>query len=280
MSTTSTPILRHDPSREDLAALELQVAERERALAAFKIELHELQTRYLGGVGALYEKLYALDSAIAEEEVRIGLRPQPGDEAAEDPADPAQGPPPAAGTGCAHREAPSIDLKRIFRDVAKAIHPDRAHDDAARYRRHSLMAEANRAYAERDLDRLRLILHAWHLGPEIPAHGDHADTTVARTRRHRDLTERLVQIDAELADLRTSAIGRLQKKIEDTRRQGWDLFAEMVREVRREIARGSARLEKLRRTVSGRRAAPARPETPGAPRPTDRGPAPSGARRR
>jgi hypothetical protein len=32
----------------------------------------------------------------------------------------------------------------MFRDIAKAIHPDRAHNSAARDRRHSLMAEANR----------------------------------------------------------------------------------------------------------------------------------------
>jgi hypothetical protein len=44
----------------------------------------------------------------------------------------------------------------MFQDVARAVHPDALpdaqHDERTRYRRHSLMAEANRAYAERDED--------------------------------------------------------------------------------------------------------------------------------
>jgi hypothetical protein len=66
-------------------------------------------------------------------------------------------------------------------------------------------------------------------------------------RRAATLAARLVEIDAELAGLRRSAIARLKAKIEEAQRQGWDLFAEMRRQVEREIAMGKATLEKLRR---------------------------------
>jgi len=147
-----------------------------------------------------------------------------------------------AAAGCGHRTAPSADLKRIFRQLAKTIHPDLALDGPARYRRHSLMAEANRAYAERDEDRLRLILSKWERGD---THG--GDDLDSVPRRIAALEERRQAMDAELADLKTSAIWRLNAKMEDARQQGWDLFAEMVREVDREIRRATARLARLRK---------------------------------
>ncbi len=240
MSGSLAPI--HDPSRARLSALEQQVAERERALATFKIDLQALQARYLAEVGALYAELHTLDAAIAETETRLGLRPPP-----EDSDDEPEAPPREDAAGCTSRSASSIDLKRIFHHVAKAIHPDRARDDAARYRRHSLMAEANRAYAERDEDRLRLILRAWERSSDAVVGDDPEAQALRLKRRTEELDDHLAQIEAEFADLRQSAIGRLHRRIDETRAQGWDLFAEMVSEVKREVARSKARLASMRR---------------------------------
>lgn len=60
----------------------------------------------------------------------------------------------------------SDGIRNLFRDVAKAIHPDLTHDERARTRRQALMAEANRAYADGDEEQLRLILAAWQQSPE------------------------------------------------------------------------------------------------------------------
>jgi hypothetical protein len=134
----------------------------------------------------------------------------------------------------------------VFRDLAKAVHPDLATDDRARYRRHSLMAEANRAYAERDEDRLRLILRTWERRPEAVS-GDDSEADGRRVqRRTAEINERLLAIDAELVDLQSSAIARLKIKIDEARARNWDLLAEMALQVRREIGRASARLVSLR----------------------------------
>jgi hypothetical protein len=234
-----------DPSRARLADLDVQLAARERDLGTFKSELQQLQARYLKGVGALYARLTEIETAVAEEEIRAGLRQPPEfDESADDDA---------AGTGpdgvpsCSNRSVPSDDLKRVFRDLAKAIHPDLALDEPARCRRHSLMSEANRAYAERDADRLRLILRAWERSPESVPDDDPDADRLRVQRRVAQIDERLVAIETEFADLRASAIGRLQQKIADAKRQGWDLFAEMVLQVKREVARATAQLWSLRR---------------------------------
>ena len=234
------------PLRARLTALETQIAERESALADRKHALQQLQERYLKDVGVLYARLAEIDAAILDAEVRAGLRP-PDDEADESESGSAtdgvdHNPAPA----CSSRGLPTDGLKSMFRNLAKAIHPDLATDDAARSHRHQLMAEANRAYAERDEDRLRLILRAWQGHPATAAASRGPDGDHQRLqRRVADAEARLTAIDLEFEDLRTSAIGRLQQRIDDARRQGWDLFAEMVSEMRREVTRAAARLAAL-----------------------------------
>ena len=237
-----------DADRARLAALELEIGERDREATRLKRELLALQTRYLDDIGGLYAKLNELETAIADEEIALGLRPPPDPDDDSEDGD-KDGRPGAeeigAAAGCGHRTAPSADLKRIFRQLARAIHPDLADEierGPARYRRHSLMAEANRAYAERDEDRLRLILSRWERGD---AHGENDVGSVPS--RIAALEERRLAMDAELADLKTSAIWRLNAKMEEARLQGWDLFAEMLREVDREIRRATARLARLRK---------------------------------
>ena len=78
--------------------------------------------------------------------------------------------------------------------------------------------------------------------------GAGGDEAAGRLRRISAIDERLVQIQAELADLRASAISRLRNRIDEARQQGWDLFAEMILQVRGEIARATARLSALRRS--------------------------------
>jgi hypothetical protein len=234
------------PLRARLTALETQIAERESALADRKHALQQLQERYLKDVGVLYARLAEIDAAILDAEVRAGLRPPDDEDDESESGSATDGVDDSPSAGCAGRGLPTDGLKSMFRNLAKAIHPDLATDDAARSHRHQLMAEANRAYAERDEDRLRLILRAWQGHPAKGAVSEGPDGDHQRLQqRVADAEARLTAIDLEFEDLRTSAIGRLQQRIDDARRQGWDLFAEMVSEMRREIARASARLAGL-----------------------------------
>ena len=255
MHDTALQPVTPDTDRVRLAALERDVLEREREIARVKRELQALQSRYLEEIGVLYGKLYDLEGALADAEIAVGLRPplETFDENATDDNSGAGAEEADAMPGCGHRGAPSSDLKRIFRQLARTIHPDLARDGAARYRRHSLMAEANRAYAERDEDRLRLILSRWELGEvhdrddEPVAIDDDPEAERRRvTRRIARLEERRLLLEAEMADLRTSAIWRLNARIDEARKQGWDLFAEMIREVQRDIRRTTERLAKLK----------------------------------
>ena len=241
MSRMSGTLLLHagEVSAEELARLEGGVAAAERELASLRAELLTLQNRYLAEIGVLYSDLGRLEAELRDAEIRAGLR-LPEDIDTEDTDDAQAG----ATAGCVNPAAPSDDLKRVFRDVAKAVHPDLALDEIARCRRHSLMAEANRAYAERDADRLRLILQAFE--QEVDTLPDEADWRLRSARRAARLRDRLTHLEHERSALEESAIARLERKIAEARAQGWDLWAEMLQQVRRDISTTSAKIAKLR----------------------------------
>ena len=246
MSSTSPLQTIANPTLEGVAVLERAVFERERDLLSVKTELQQLQVRYLSQLGVLYAELNALDEDLAQVEIKAGLRvpDEPEPDEADEPGT-------SGSAGCSSTSAPSSALKAMFRDIARAVHPDATPvaqtDERTRYRRHSLMAEANRAYAERDEDRLRLILRAWKLDEDAARCSDPEEERARLQRRAAALTERLATLDADFADLQSSAIARLKVRIDEARAQGWDLFAEMVRQIKREIDAARIKLTRLQR---------------------------------
>lgn len=227
---------------DTLRRREAALAARERDLAAFLEELRALRTRYVEQVGVLYIELAPLEEAIAAEEVRLGIRLAEID--AEDAAARAADP---LDPSCGSQAGVPDGLKQMFRNVAKALHPDLAMDAPARDRRQSLMAEANRAYAERDAERLRLILRSWEESPEAVDASHPYGERLRAERRIAQIEQRLMQIDVEFAELKDSAVNRLKISMEESAKHGRDLLKQMIATVRREIDTAAKRLEMLRR---------------------------------
>jgi hypothetical protein len=160
--------------RARVAELESALDGRERALARLKADLGAFRLRYRQEVGLLHDELDDLERAIAEAELgELAKRADAG-------AAPGSG-----GAAAILESAPrytSDGVRRLFRDVAKAIHPDLGRDALARDRRHALMVEANKAYALGDEQRLRSILRAWETGPDA-VQGDDLEAMRARLVR-------------------------------------------------------------------------------------------------
>jgi uncharacterized protein YhaN len=60
-----------------------------------------------------------------------------------------------------HDFTPSPELRSLYREVAKRVHPDFCRDAADLERRTRFMAEANRAYEAGDVDALQRILNEY-----------------------------------------------------------------------------------------------------------------------
>jgi hypothetical protein len=146
--------------RAELAAIRATVVERELELSDRRNELAAFEGRYLRHVGVLYAELDQWQAKILELKARLNPSPT-----AQHEADTASEQ--ARKTyESAHGEAsktedfnPSPDLKKLFREAAKRIHPDLACDPSDLERRTRLMADINRAYSVGDEEALRRILN-------------------------------------------------------------------------------------------------------------------------
>ena len=243
--------------KAQLLVLSGRLLERERDLAAFRAELHSFETSYRKALGARYARLDDLAERL-DHTAPPGDLPPEVDPDGDDPAEryPGQGLPGGQNWAWGEREPEkeperavvSDDAKRLFRQLARLIHPDLAGDPEERERRTNLMVAANDAYEQGDMAALERLLEDWRASPEAVT-GSGAAAELERTlRRIAQVEASMAGIDEELAELDASAMGWLRRRVEKAAREGWDLLAHMVRELDRQIS--EAQLELDRRTVA------------------------------
>lgn len=221
------------------AELESSLQEHLAAIERVGLEVAAFTIMYRQRVGLLHDELDALESAIAEAEL--------GERAERAQRDAARGEEPAAATRCEPLPRYTTDaVRKLFRDVAKAIHPDLAEDEATRSRRHALMIEANRAYSLGDEERLRSILQSWDQRPEA-VQGDDPDAMRARlVRRIAEIEEHLAMALVELGSLKDSPMWKLKVMVDETSGRGKDLVRDMVVRLKRDILVARNRLDAMR----------------------------------
>jgi hypothetical protein len=226
--------------RARVSELETALAERVAEIGRVKSGLAAFKIAYRGRVGWLHEELDELERAIAEAELGEISKRLEGEPSRSGAPDDSQAEP-------LPRYA-SDAVRRLFRDVAKAIHPDLAMDELARDRRHALMIEANRAYAVGDEERLRWILRSWENNPDdIP--GDGSDATRLRlARRIGQLDEELALLTGDLAALKETPMWRLKTMVDEAAAGGQDLVREMTERLKVDIMVARNRLDAIQST--------------------------------
>ena len=231
--------------RAQLAALEIQLAPSELDLESLRTELGTFESSYLRVVGILYADLDEIEAQIAEANAYFHPNFHERQEEASRARTQAQESAETARTTKELRPKPSENLKILYHDVAKSIHPDLSIDPTERGRRERLMAEANLAYEEGNEAKLQAILDGWESSPES-IKGEGAGAELVRViRKIAQVEERLRVIEKELADLNASDLCQLKIKIEEAEKEGRDLFEEMASQIRDRIAEAKDRLAAL-----------------------------------
>lgn len=228
-----------DALRTRAAELEARLDTRRAEVARVTADLDAFRVRYRQQVGTLHDELDSLELAIAEAELGE-LSKRAGGAAADGRSAPA---------GAKPEPLPRFTtdaVRRLFRDVAKTIHPDLARDEAARDRRHALMVEANRAYALGDEDQLRWILQAWERSPEAVQGSDREAARLRLERRIAQVEEQLDVLAGDLRELQASPLGKLKTMVDDAAARGKDLVREMVTRLKRDIMVATNRLDAMR----------------------------------
>jgi len=232
--------------RSELVLLQAALAERELYLTNMQRELSAFQGRYLREVGVLYAELDAWSARIAQVFADEEGTTQAWTSAAKARAQAEESYAAVQGEASKARDfTPSPELKKLYRDVAKRIHPDLAADQADRAQRERFMAGANRAYQEGDIGALRRILVEYESSPESVTGTGVAADLVRVIRQIRQAQQRLAQIEIEVAALCDSEIAKLKARAEELSGEGRELFAEIADGVKAQIEIERHRFEEV-----------------------------------
>lgn len=227
----------------DLAAeimrLEGLLAERRRELAALQEEMRVFKARYTEVVGSRLSELAEIEREIKQAQARLlGLENTDDDEAAGEADEQEQ----------SHQQGAlpvGKAMRKLFWAVAKMFHPDHAADEREAKARHSVMAEASRAYREGDVESLHTLLGDEQLQSLCAVGGgDDAGTDNPEAR--------LIQLEIELRTvsfglkrIRQDGLYRTKLKVEEEAVFGRDALAQMAEQINRQILKARHRLAHL-----------------------------------
>jgi hypothetical protein len=235
---------------QELNQLETELAERELALATLQAQVRDFEQDYLRRVGRLYA---ALDE-VAAELAALDLRQHPDstefEKAAHDTRTRADRSAQEAGAAPGEREKPpfkpSPELTKLYRMLAKLVHPDLSLDPDDQARRTKFMVEVNLAYQAGDEARLRALLNEWQASPEAVEGKDLGSQLVRTIRKIAQVRRRLAQIDEAIKGVEDTKACQLLQEEERLKLAGRDLLAELAEEA-------EERLSELRQNLSCRR---------------------------
>jgi hypothetical protein len=238
--------------KAELVKLQQELAQRELELTTLEIDLRTFEAHYLRMVGSRLATLDELEAKIAELKATQDPQNTAAQEkakAARKQADESAQCATVPGTGLATVEfKPSEDLKKLYREVAKKIHPDLAEDENERLRRERLMAEANIAFENGDAQKLRQILQEWESSPESVKGEGIAAELIRIIRKIAQVKERLRAIESRVSALKHSDLFQLKERVEESKKVGVDLLECMAQDLDSRITATHMELDAIGRT--------------------------------
>jgi hypothetical protein len=216
--------------RDRLAELEVEHATLRAELTAFEadylrqvgvvmVQVQELEARILALIaaqsGAHNDRAAAAEAEERFRETTTALRAIPV------PA----GPP------------PTDDLKTLFRDAAKRMHPDLVREEAGRTHAEAFMKRLNSAYKTGDDEAIRNLVRQWETSPyAVPVNDKGAS---------RALQVAVAEAQRRLDEARDSELARLMEQALQATLAGRDLLAELRQAAEAQLGAARARFAQL-----------------------------------
>ena len=209
-----------------------------RRFAPLYAELDRLEAEIAARL-ALNEATPAAHARAVDAEARAADSAKAVEEAAESPEDQADQLDSAHGS-------PAPELRDLYRQAAKMIHPDLVTDETDRARRTKLMAALTAADAAGDAGAIRRIVAGEAARPEAITGDDIASRLVRTIRKAAQVRVRLTELEQVAESLESDPLFQLFGEV----RPAWeihdgDALAEDEAELRMQIASAQARLAAL-----------------------------------
>jgi hypothetical protein len=205
--------------RDRLAAIEEEQATLLAELAAFEAdylrevvtvlaELHELEARIAALVaersGAAEDKRAARSARARARETTAAVKAIPK----------TPGP------------LPTGDLKKLFREAAKRMHPDLAPDEDTRQHAEAFMKRLNQAFAAADAEAIVDLVRQWESSPYAVAPAGEEAQSARAARRVTALQAAVERAQARLDEVRGSDLAGMMERAMAAAVNGTDLLAE------------------------------------------------------
>jgi len=246
----------------EVQALRDQLAQLEQEYADLVVELSEFETVYQARVGPWQAKLEEVQLHIAEYKLRIellqwrGASLAPSQLEAEveyrlrdqrryahtiyEQAEAAQRATPHAPID----PAAQLDLKQIYRELAKRTHPDLATDDLDRAAREQQMKAINALYAQRDVDALRDLFRKLNIVEERRRESPE-ERGLRLSQEHDRLVAAIKRVKADIAELNHSGMMSLKLDYALGRSRRRDVLSEVAAKVQAQLSEAELQLNQL-----------------------------------
>ncbi len=233
--------------RRELAQLRKNLADMELQLSTEKAELNLFEIRYQEVVGAKYAEMDIVKAQVLSLASKLYPKADTFREEAESAREHAKeySEKNEKVTNAQKEFSPPENLKKLFRRVAKKIHPDLSSSTEEREKRNELMAKLNQAYDKLDEEGIRSILIEWEAESPIEDTLELGEQLERVVRQLAQIRGRLYNISGELEDLNLSEMFQLKNNIELAAKEGRDLLQEIANDIEEKILKAKARIRDL-----------------------------------
>jgi uncharacterized small protein (DUF1192 family) len=218
------------------------LTERELTLSTLQADLHSFEIEYYLKVGEKYvhiDRLQAtLDNILASKapkDVNANKRAAESNKKAQQSENDAEQYKQLNETKQNKFEA-TPELKSLYRELAKLLHPDLTLDQKEKERRHKLMQQINGAYQAGDLKKLNDIWEAEKNNPENIKGDDIGSSLVRAIRKIAQVEKRIATLEYELEQLRKTDLFILFEVVEKETAKGNNKLETMAVELESRIA--------------------------------------------
>ncbi len=237
-----------DEKNRQMSILEAEYASKQLDYTTLAGEVAAFRNRYFLRVATLYAQLDAIRAEVTAQLSRLA----PDDATAKQTAEQArrQAEETSRELGGADEDepisfTPSDELKQLYRQAAKLIHPDRALNEEDRLLRDRLMADINKAYESGDADAILEITEKYRDRLSSDDTEDIGTRLVRVIRLIAKTRDRIASLDRAIDELRVSEWYKLKVDIEARESEGEDPLAQLAEKIQTDILAEQTRLREL-----------------------------------